>query len=84
MSVQRTGTEVAETREITIVIDQESDDELKAIAEAKGRDTSTLAREVLLEWLEDQEDIRAIEEVLAEGNTSLSIEEVKAHLGLAS
>jgi predicted DNA-binding protein len=75
---------MAETREITIVIDQESDDELKAIAEAKGRDTSTLAREVLLEWLEDQEDIRAAAEVIALNEPTIPLDEVKRILGLAS
>ena len=36
----------------------------------------------LLEWLEDQEDIRDIEAVLAQGNKPMTIKEVKDYLGL--
>jgi RHH-type transcriptional regulator, rel operon repressor / antitoxin RelB len=75
---------MAETREITIVIDREADDELTAIAESTGRDKPTLARDALLEWLEDQEDIRDIEAVLAQGNKPMTIKEVKDYLGLES
>jgi predicted DNA-binding protein len=75
---------MAETREITIVIDREADDELTAIAESMGRDKTTLAREALLEWLEDQEDIRAAEEVVALNEPTIPLEEVKRILGLAS
>jgi predicted DNA-binding protein len=84
MSVGRTGDIMAETREITIVIDREADDELTAIAEAIGRDKAILAREALLEWLEDQEDIRAAEEVVALNEPTIPLEEVKRILGLAS
>jgi RHH-type transcriptional regulator, rel operon repressor / antitoxin RelB len=84
MSGRGTGRTMAETREITIVIDREADDELTAIAESTGRDKPTLARDALLEWLEDQEDIRDIEAVLAQGNKPMTIKEVKDYLGLES
>ena len=75
---------MADTREITITIDSEIDEELTQLARATGRDKPSLAREALVEWLEDQEDIRDAEAVIAEGNPTISLEEVKRNLGLAS
>ena len=73
---------MAETREITFVINSALDDELTKAAESMGRDKSTIARDALIEWLEDQEDIREAERIIAEGNATYSLEEVKRHLGL--
>ena len=74
---------MAETREITLLIDSAIDDELTELAQATGRDKLSIAREALTEWLEDQEDIRDAEAVIAEGNPSIPLEEVKRNLGLA-
>jgi predicted transcriptional regulator len=74
---------MAETREITLLIDSAIDDELTELAQATGRDKLSIAREALIEWLEDQEDIRDAEAVIAEGNPSIPLEEVKRNLGLA-
>ena len=75
---------MAETREITLVIDSDIDDELTAIAQSTGRDKRSLAREALLEWLEDQEDIKDAKAIIAQGNSSIPIAGVKRGLGLAS
>jgi RHH-type rel operon transcriptional repressor/antitoxin RelB len=75
---------MAEMREITIVVDSEIDDELTAIAELTGRSKSTIAREALLDWLEDQEDIRDAMAVIVQGNPKISLEEVERILGLES
>ena len=75
---------VAETRELTLVIDSDIDDELTAIAHSTGRDKRSLAREALIEWLEDQEDIRDAQAIIAQDNPSISLEEVKRSLGLAN
>ncbi len=75
---------MAETREITITINSDLDDELTRIARESGRDKPSLAREALIEWLEDQEDIRDVEAVIAQGNPTIPLEEVKRSLGLAS
>ncbi len=74
---------MADTREITLLIDRKIDDELTEIAQASGRDKVSVAREALVEWLEDREDIRDAEAVIAEGNPSIPLEEVKRNLGLA-
>jgi predicted transcriptional regulator len=75
---------MAETRQLTVLIDRDIDDELTAIAQATGRDKQSLARQALTEWLDDQEDIRDARAVIAqEGNPSLPLAEVKRSLGLA-
>lgn len=73
---------IAETRKLTIVIDSELDDELTSLAIATGRDKLVLAREALAEWLEDQEDARDAETIIAQGNPTIPLEEVKRSLGL--
>jgi predicted transcriptional regulator len=73
---------MAETRELTLLIDSEIDDELTDLANATGRDKLSLAREALIAWLEDQEDIRDAEAIIAQGNPSVPLEEVKRDLGL--
>lgn len=73
---------MAEIRELTILIDSDIDDELTDLANATGRDKRSLAREALIEWLEDQEDIRDAEAIIAQGNPSIPLEEVKRDLGL--
>lgn len=75
---------MATTRELTLLIDSEIDDELTELANSTGRDKQSLAQEALLEWLEDQEDIRDAQAILAEGNQRIPLEEVKRDLGLAS
>jgi len=74
---------MAETREITLRIDIGIDDELTALAQKSGRDKVSLARDALVEWLENQEDIRDAEAVVAQGNPTIPLEEVKRNLGLA-
>jgi len=75
---------MATTRKVTLLIDSEIDDELTELAHLTGRDKQSLAQEALLEWLEDQEDIRDAQAILAEGNQRIPFEEVKRELGLAS
>lgn len=74
---------MAETREITLRIDSGIDDELTQLAQESGRDKVSLARDALVEWLENQEDIRDAEAVIAEGNPTIPLEEVKRNIGLA-
>lgn len=73
---------MADTRSITLLLDQDLDDELTALSESTGRDKASLAREALIEWLEDQEDIRDALKVIAEGNPTIPLEEVKRLLEL--
>jgi predicted transcriptional regulator len=70
-------------REITLRIDSETDDELTELARQSGRDKVSLARDALVEWLENQEDIRDAEAVIAQSNPTIPLEEVKRTFGLA-
>ena len=72
------------TGKLTILLDSEIDDELTELARSTGRDKQSLAHEALIEWLEDQEDIRDALAILAQGNQRISLEEVNRDLGLAS
>jgi predicted transcriptional regulator len=73
---------MTETRELTIHIDSDLDDELTELAAATGRDKLAIARDALAEWLEDQEDARDAEAVIAQGNRTIPLEEVRRNLGL--
>lgn len=73
---------MAETRTLTITINREFDDKLMSLAIATGRDKSNLAREALIEWLDDQEDARDAEAIIAQGNPTIPLEEVKRGLAL--
>src|SRR4051812_37121469 len=84
MRFEGTVVAMAETRELTLVTNIDIDDELTAIAQSTGRDKRSLARDALVEWLEDQEDIRDAQAIIAQDNPSISLEEVKRSLGLAS
>ncbi len=73
---------MTETRELTITIDSDLDDALTELASATGRDKLAIARDALSEWLEDQEDARDAEAIIAENNPTVPLEEVKRSLGL--
>ena len=70
------------TRQLTILIESDLDDELDKLATLTGRDKVTLAREALTEWLEDREDARDAEAVIAQDNPTVPLEEVKRSLEL--
>jgi len=74
---------MVETREITLRIDSGIDDELTQPAQESGRDKLSLARDALVEWVENQEDIRDAEAIFAQANPTIPVEVVKRNLGLA-
>ncbi len=74
---------MTETREITLRIDSGIDDELTQLAQESGRDKLSLARDALVEWLENQKDIRDAEAIIAQANPTIPLEVVKRNLGLA-
>jgi predicted DNA-binding protein len=70
------------TTKISITIDLELDRELENWAQERGRSKSELAREALIDWLEDQEDIRDVREIIERGEATMTLEEVRDALGL--
>ncbi|MGI8404920.1 MAG: type II toxin-antitoxin system RelB family antitoxin [Thermomicrobiales bacterium] len=73
---------MAETRTITITIDSDLDDELDHLAATTGQSKPDIARDALIEWLEDQEDVRDAEVIVAQNNPSYTLAEVKKNLDL--
>lgn len=71
---------MAERRTITIVINEEVDDELTAWAIETGQTKSDLARDAVIEWLEEQEDLREAARIIAENHPTVSFEEMRARL----
>lgn len=74
---------MAERRMISFVISSEIDDELDQLAATTGQSKPDLARNALIEWLEDQEDIRDAEAIIAQNEPTVSLDEVRRELGLA-
>jgi predicted transcriptional regulator len=74
---------MAERRTISFVISSEIDDELDQLAATTGQSKPDLARNALIEWLEDQEDIRDAEAIIAQNEPTVSLDEVRRELGLA-
>ena len=71
--------------EVTATFSDEAFALLKASADEKGLDVSELLRRTMLDWLEDEEDIRDAEAAYAEylqTGKSYSLDEIKAELGL--
>ena len=73
---------MADTRTITIHIAPEIDDELTDFAESIGRDKTSIARQALIEWLEDQEDVRDAKAIIARNEPTRPLSEVLEELGL--
>jgi len=61
----------------TIFLTEEHHEELRRLAFERRTSMANLIREAVLEMLEDEEDIRAIEEAEKEGDQSIPWEEVK-------
>lgn len=71
---------MAEPKTITIVIDNDIDRELEQIAAITGQSKTDLVPDAVIEWLEDQEDIRNAEVLIAQNNSSFTLAEVKQNL----
>jgi len=73
---------MADTTTITIVIDARIDRELARQARATGRSKPEVIREVLAEWLQDQDDYREAMEIASRNEPSSSSGDVRRRLGL--
>lgn len=71
--------------EVTVNFRDEAFALLKKYADEKGVNPSELLRRTMLDWLEDEEDIRDADEAYAEylkNPVTYSLEEIKTELGL--
>jgi predicted DNA-binding protein len=73
---------MAETRTLTLTIDDKIDRELETLAIESGHDKQDIVLEALREWLEDREDVRHAVETLARNEGTLTSTEVRRELGL--
>jgi len=73
---------MAETTTITVVIDPDIDTALGSQARATGPSKAEVIRDVLAEWLQDQEDYREAVRVAARNEPTRSSAEVRQSLGL--
>jgi hypothetical protein len=69
-------------RKITLLIDRDLDEELTEFAIATGQNRDSIARAAIAGWLEDQEDIRDAQRIIAQNNPQIPLAEVKRILEL--
>lgn len=67
---------------ITVVLDPEIDLELERQARETGHTKPEVIRDVLAEWLQDQEDYREAARIAARGEPTRSSAEVRRRLDL--
>ncbi len=75
---------MADTTSLTIEIDAEIDLELERHATATGHTKPEVVRDVLAEWLQDQDDYRNAVAITARKELSSGSAEVRRRLGLDS
>jgi predicted DNA-binding protein len=67
---------------LSIDLDPEIEQRLKALAKSAGKTEAELARELIEQDIEDLEDLRIAEERLANPGTRLTSQQVRRELGL--
>ncbi len=73
---------MTDTTTFTIVIDAEIDLELERQAKATGHSKPEVVRDVLAEWLQDQDDYRDAVTIAARKEPSSGSADVRRRLGL--
>jgi RHH-type rel operon transcriptional repressor/antitoxin RelB len=76
------GTSVMARTTTSIDIGEEIDRQLDQLAIEIGQDKRAIARNALIEWLEDLEDARDAGAILERNEPSSSIHDVRKRLGL--
>jgi len=69
---------------LAIRLEKELEQELDLLAKLKGSNRSTIIREAIVRYLEDNEDLELAREALAEGGDRISLKELRKELGLDS
>jgi predicted DNA-binding protein len=71
-----------ESRAITLEIGEDIDQQLERLARETGQDKRDIARNAIIEWLEDVEDARDAIAILEQNEPSRSIQDVRKGLGM--
>jgi RHH-type rel operon transcriptional repressor/antitoxin RelB len=69
---------------LAIRLDKELEQELDILARAKGSNRSSVVREAIVRYLEDNEDLELAKQALAETGNSKPLSELRKDLGLDS
>ena len=67
---------------MAIRLDKELERERDLLAKARGSNRSALVREAIVQYLEDNEDIRLAEEALSTMRSTKALQQVRRELGL--
>ena len=68
---------------VSLRLDPATDRKLTQAAKRKGRTKTAVVRAALLDWLDEQEDIRIVEERLRKPGKRIPLEKIARELGLA-
>lgn len=69
---------------LAIRLEKELEEELDLLAKSKGSNRSSVIREAIIRYLEDNEDLELAKQVLAERGERKSLKDLRKDLGLDS
>ena len=69
---------------LAIRLEKELEQEIDLLAKAKGSNRSSVVREAIVRYLEDNEDLELAHQALAEMSSQKSLKELRKDLGLDS
>lgn len=67
---------------LAIRLEKELEQEIDLLAKAKGSNRSSVVREAIVRYLEDNEDLELAHQALAEMSSQKSLKDVRRDLGL--
>ncbi len=69
---------------LAIRLDKELEQELDLLVKAKGSNRSSVVREAIVRYMEDNEDLKLAHQALSESGQRKSLKEIRTDLGLDS
>ena len=69
---------------LAVRLDQELEKELDLLAKIRGSNRSTVVREAIIQYLEDNEDLQLAKESLSKMSSTKSLKQLRKELGLDS
>jgi len=69
---------------LTIRLEKDLEQEIDLLAKARGSNRSSVVREAIVRYLEDNEDLELARQALAETSSKKSLKELRKDLGLDS
>jgi len=69
---------------LAIRLEKDLEQEIDLLAKSKGSNRSTVVREAIVRYLEDNEDLELAKQALSETRSSKSLKDLRKDLGLES